>query len=49
MIVWRIAADPPDYRADDRTGAGAKATVKRSGSITVAESFGLPVGCVAVN
>lgn len=25
-LVWRIATDTPDYEADDRTGAGAKAT-----------------------
>ncbi|MDC7684850.1 RES family NAD+ phosphorylase [Asticcacaulis sp. BYS171W] len=24
--VWRIATDTPDYTADDRSGAGAKAT-----------------------
>ncbi|SDX86912.1 RES domain-containing protein [Collimonas sp. OK242] len=25
-VVWRIAADTPDYTADDLTGAGAKVT-----------------------
>ena len=40
-LVW-------DAFADFGVGVGAKATVKRSGSITVSESFALPVGCTAV-
>jgi RES domain-containing protein len=49
MIVWRIAADTPDYRADDRTGAGAKATGgrwNRQGSSVIYTSTSVALACL---
>jgi RES domain-containing protein len=49
VIVWRIAAETRDHRADDRTGAGARATGgrwNRQGSPVIYASANVALACL---